>query len=149
MVLLRDLLRPGTRDRHRLPIDRALAIETPELCDDRLKALAAFAKALVRHHLALMVCMLGILAATSRAERAQTDRRSLRCGPAPRSSVVQNHAQQRAVDLEPVLVVDESESLELVHEEVHAGSCGSDDFRQRFLRYGRQHTEGLVVLAIP
>src|SRR5258707_1218989 len=52
---------------------------------------------------------------------------------------MQHDGEQRIVDLEPVRVVDEPESLELLHEELHAtslnvhdvltrGALGEDDF---------------------
>ena len=52
------------------------------------------------------------------------------------------------IDLEAAVVVDETELLELVHEEVHARARRADHFRQRLLRDPRQHAMGLVRLAV-
>ena len=64
------------------------------------------------------------------------------------TSVVEDNAQQRAVNLEAVGVVDEAHFLEFVHKQIHAGPRCTNHFRQCFLRYLRKYSLGLIVLAI-
>jgi hypothetical protein len=45
------------------------------------------------------------------------------------TSVVEDIAQQRAVNLEAVGVVDEAHFLEFVHKQIHAGPCCTNHFR--------------------
>ena len=47
--------------------------------------------------------------------------------------VVQNGVQQRAIDLDLSVVVDQAELAKLVHKETDAGSGRSDHLGQRFL----------------
>src|SRR5439155_13171816 len=65
------------------------------------------------------------------------------------SLIVQDDGEQRVVDLEPVRVVDESQPLEFLHEDIHAPSRGADHFRQRLLRDRRHGPHGMVMLAVP
>jgi len=46
---------------------------------------------------------------------------------------MQDRAQQRIVDLDVSIVIDETKLAKLVHEITHTGSGGADHFRQRFL----------------
>ena len=61
--------------------------------------------------------------------------------------VAQDHAQKRTVDFQPIVVVDEAELPELVHEEAHSGPCRSDHFSQSFLADLRNHWLRFPVLA--
>jgi hypothetical protein len=48
--------------------------------------------------------------------------------------VVQNKCQQRLIDLDPTVVIfDEAQFFEFVHEEIHARACIADYFRQSLL----------------
>jgi hypothetical protein len=47
--------------------------------------------------------------------------------------VVQDHVQQRVVDLQNPVVLDEPELAEFVHEPAHARPRGADDLRERLL----------------
>jgi hypothetical protein len=62
--------------------------------------------------------------------------------------VVQYDAQEGAVDLQAVFVVDKTHLFEFVHEEIHAGARCADHFRQRFLRHLGKDSLRLVILAI-
>src|SRR6267378_3201780 len=66
------------------------------------------------------------------------------------SSVVQDDAQQRAVDLERevAVVFDEAESLEFIQKEIHTRARRPDHFRQRRLRHLRHHANRLVLFPI-
>src|ERR1700680_3807950 len=57
---------------------------------------------------------------------------------------VQDHIQQRGVDFYLAVVTDESQFPEFVHEEAHAGSCGSDHIGERFLANLRDDGLGLA-----
>ena len=46
---------------------------------------------------------------------------------------MQNHAQQRAVDGEFAVVLDEPQPAELVHEEINAGPGSANHLREGFL----------------
>ena len=50
-----------------------------------------------------------------------------------RRLIVQNYIEQRAVDLQPAVVVNESQFPEPVHEEADPRAGGADHFRQRLL----------------
>jgi hypothetical protein len=54
---------------------------------------------------------------------------------------MQNGVQQRLVNIDFAVVIDEAQSAKLVHEETNTGSCRADHFSQRFLakrnRYDR------------
>ena len=52
-------------------------------------------------------------------------------------SVVENDREQRVVNRDIAVVLDESQVPELVHEEVHARPRGPDHLRKRFLRQPR------------
>ena len=75
--------------------------------------------------------------------RSQSER------PGGVSLIVQDDREQRVVDLEPILVVDKPQSLEFLHEEIHARSRRADHFRQRLLGDRRDGPFRLVVLAVP
>jgi hypothetical protein len=45
------------------------------------------------------------------------------------ASIVQHNAQQGAVNLQTVFIVDEAQFLELVHKQVHAGTRRANHFR--------------------
>ena len=46
---------------------------------------------------------------------------------------MQNRAQQRIMDLDVSVVIDETKLAKLVHEITHTGSGGADHLRQGFL----------------
>src|ERR1700691_442909 len=50
-------------------------------------------------------------------------------------SVVQYDAEQRLIYLEPAVVLNESQFLEFVHEEIDARARGANHFGQGLLRY--------------
>src|SRR5439155_14194704 len=64
-----------------------------------------------------------------------------------RRGVVQHDTQERVVNLEAVVVVDEAELPELVHEEIHARSRRPDHFREDLLRDFWQHASRALRLA--
>ena len=47
--------------------------------------------------------------------------------------VVENDVEERAVDLQPAVVVDESQFPEPIHKKAHSRASGADHFCQRFL----------------
>ena len=55
------------------------------------------------------------------------------------TSIVQNHVEQGAVDLDRAVVLDEPKLAEAVHEEADAGSRGADHVREGFLADFRDH----------
>ena len=58
-----------------------------------------------------------------------------------------NEVQERRFDFDHSAVLfDEPKLLELAHEEVHAGACGADHFRDDLLRDLRQHTSARAPL---
>jgi hypothetical protein len=63
----------------------------------------------------------------ARGRRVEAGRGSLR------GSLVQNHNQERVVDLEAAAVVDENELPEPVHEETHTRARGADRLCQHLL----------------
>ena len=62
---------------------------------------------------------------------------------------MQDDGEQRVVDLEPIRVVDEPQSLEPLHKEIHAGARRADHFRQRLLGDPRDGPYWFIVLAVP
>jgi hypothetical protein len=64
------------------------------------------------------------------------------------SSLVQDYAQKRSVDLKSAVVLDEAQFPEFVHEKIHAGTRGANHLRQHFLRYFGEHALGFIFLAI-
>src|SRR3984957_19666336 len=62
--------------------------------------------------------------------------------------VVEDDVQKRRVDVESAIVLNESESLEFIHKNIHARARGANYFRQRSLRYFGYHLLWLVLLAI-
>src|SRR5437879_13393441 len=52
--------------------------------------------------------------------------------------LVQDDAQQRAVDFDAAVVINEAQSSELVHKETHAGARGADHPCERLLAYLRE-----------
>ena len=62
--------------------------------------------------------------------------------------VVQDDSEQRVVDLEAVRVVDESQPLEFLHEEINPRSRRADHRRQRLLGDRRDGPHRLVLLAV-
>src|SRR4051812_21062844 len=87
----------------------------------------------------------------SRTDRPAPDRP---CARASRRSisVVEDDGEQRTVDLdagvEIACVVDESQALEFLHEEVHTRPGGAHDFRKCFLRDLGDHLTRLDLLAV-
>jgi hypothetical protein len=70
--------------------------------------------------------------------------------PSPRkpgSSIVQNNRQQRIIDFDPAVVLDETEFPEFVHEKIHARTRGPDHFRKRFL--GNVWEQSVRMLSLP
>jgi hypothetical protein len=60
--------------------------------------------------------------------------------------VVQNKCQQRLIDLDPTVVIfDEAQFFEFVHEEIHARACTADYFRQSLLGNSWQFVVWLVL----
>jgi hypothetical protein len=66
-----------------------------------------------------------------------------------RASVAQHDAQERIVDLQVTVVVDEPELAKLVHEEVHSRPCRADHFGQDFLRDLRKGAVRRFGLTVP
>ena len=63
-------------------------------------------------------------------------------------SVVEDDAQQGAIDLKAAVVLDEAHFLELIHEEIYAGARCADRICQRFLRNLWKDRLRLVVLTV-
>ncbi len=70
-------------------------------------------------------------------------------GPRARRTHVQDDGEQRVVDLEPIRVVDESQSLEFLHKEIHARPRRADQLRHRLLRDRQDAPRWFVGLAVP
>src|SRR2546423_7000866 len=62
-------------------------------------------------------------------------------------SIVQDHVEQRAVDFEDAVVLDESELSKAVHEEIHPRSGRADHLREDFLADPGDHVLRLALLA--
>src|SRR4029077_13816451 len=77
---------------------------------------------------------IGLNARSGRPARAESGKAS-RLGPCPLPPqlVAQNDAQQRAVDPQVAVIVDEAKLPEFVHEVIHPRTRRSDDFGQRLL----------------
>src|SRR5580693_491931 len=54
-------------------------------------------------------------------------------------SVVQDNTQERLVDVDLAVVLDEAQFSEFVHEKIDPGPCCANHFRQHFLRYFGKH----------
>jgi len=52
---------------------------------------------------------------------------------------VEHDVEQRAVNFQPAVVVDEAHLSEAIHKEINPGSGGADHFRQGFLAYFGDH----------
>jgi len=50
------------------------------------------------------------------------------------NSVVQNHVEQRFMNMDTAVVLNKAELAKAIHEEADAGACGPDHIRQSFLR---------------
>jgi hypothetical protein len=61
--------------------------------------------------------------------------------------VVQDHVQQRVMDLQVSVVLDEPELAEFVHESAYARPRGADHLGQRLLAYPRYDMLRLPLLA--
>jgi hypothetical protein len=61
---------------------------------------------------------------------------------------VENNTQQRTVDVEPAIRVDEAQFLEFVYEKINSGARGANHFRQCFLRYLGENFLRTAFLAI-
>src|SRR5579864_2835717 len=54
--------------------------------------------------------------------------------PQSKSLVVEDNIQERVIDVNPAVVPDKAQLLELVHEQIDARSSSANHFRQRLLR---------------
>src|SRR5258708_4690780 len=63
-------------------------------------------------------------------------------------SVVQHDAQERSIDFNSAVVLDETQLPEFVHEQIDACARGADHLRQRLLRNLWKHSLRLVLLAV-
>src|SRR5580704_19468662 len=61
--------------------------------------------------------------------------------------LVKHHVEQRTVDLQAPVVVDEAELPEAIHKEVNSGSSGTNHLRQCFLTYPGNHIFGSPFLS--
>lgn len=65
------------------------------------------------------------------------------------NSIVEDNGQEAFVDADiTVLIFDEAQFLEFVHEKIYARPRCANHFCQRLLRYVGDHFLGLVLLAI-
>ena len=48
--------------------------------------------------------------------------------------LVQDNAQEGRINTNLMVVLDEAQFLEFIHEQIDTGACRSDHFRQRLLR---------------
>jgi hypothetical protein len=61
---------------------------------------------------------------------------------------MENGVQERLVNIDFAVVIDEAQSAKLVHEETNTGSCGADHFGQRFLLKSNRHDRWITFLSI-
>ena len=67
-----------------------------------------------------------------------------------RCLLVQNNTQERSVNVQPaiILILNEAQFSEFIHEKIDPGARCPDHFRQHLLRYLGKHFLRLVLLAI-
>lgn len=61
---------------------------------------------------------------------------------------MQDDTQKRSMDLKTTIVLDETELLEFVHEEIDARTRCADHLGKRFLRDGGQYCVRRIVFAV-
>ena len=61
---------------------------------------------------------------------------------------MEDNTQERIVHLKSVAILNKAQFLEFIHEEIYPGTCGSDCFRQRLLRYFGKNFLRLVILTV-
>src|SRR3984893_14878502 len=79
--------------------------------------------------------------------RSRTAKAVRSCSAVDVRFVMQNDIQQRAVDFQVAIVVNQAQLSKLVHEKAHAGSRRTDHFRQRLLADLRHDWLGPTFLA--
>jgi hypothetical protein len=62
---------------------------------------------------------------------------------------VQDHAQQRTVNLKTTAIFDETEFPELIQKEIHARTRGANHLCQCLLGQFREHLERFVLISVP
>jgi hypothetical protein len=62
--------------------------------------------------------------------------------------LVQDDVQERTVDLNPAVVVNEPQFSEFIHEHIDAGTRGSDHLREQLLGYFGKHFLRLILPAV-
>src|SRR6202051_422034 len=65
-----------------------------------------------------------------------------------RRLLMQDNTQEGSVDVEPAIVLNESQFLEFIHEKIDSGARCPNHLRQHLLRYFGNHFVRLVLLAI-
>jgi len=70
------------------------------------------------------------------------------CGKGRCALLVENHGEQGLIDFDFVLIFDEAQFPEFVHEEIHARTGGTDHLGQGFLGNFRQDAVRLILFAI-